>query len=112
MKTITWNDAQTQLTAKPVTYLWFGTDWCGDCQMMLPVVTAAAARFATNNQVQFLKVDAEEAGLFRQDSIYQVKRVPTHVFLRAGQVIKILYEYIPVERIVAEIEQLLAPNNA
>lgn len=108
MQTIKWTDAQTKLDDKLVTYLWFGTEWCGDCQMMLPIVESVEKHFVDYDQVQFIKVDAEEAKLFRQpDSIYQVKKVPTHVFLKAGKIQTVLYEYIPAEIIIDEIQKLL-----
>lgn len=108
MKTILWKEAQNLLENKPVTYLWFGTEWCGDCQMMLPVVESVEKHFENNSNVQFIKVDAEEAKLFRvPDSIYKVKKVPTHIFLKSGKIINILYEYIPEEIIIDQIKNLL-----
>ena len=108
MKTIKWKEAQKQLPERLVTYLWFGTTWCGDCQMMLPIVENVEKYYVGYPEVQFIKVDAEEAGLFRQsDSLYQVLRVPTHVFLKQGRIRKILYEYLPEEALITEINYLL-----
>lgn len=107
MKTLAWKEAQAKLLDKPFTYLWFGTEWCGDCHMMLPIVEQVQEVFSSNEKVQFIKVDAEEAGLFRkEDSVWQVKRVPTHIFLKEGKIKNIMYEYVPAEVLIEEIDKL------
>lgn len=106
MQKINWVKAQKKLDKKSITYLWFGAEWCGDCHMMLPVIEEVENFFIGDKDVQFIKVDAEESNLFRQESIYKVKKVPTHVFIKNGKIKKILYEYIPKELIINEIEKL------
>lgn len=106
METIKWNVAQQMIKNKPITYLWFGTDWCGDCQMMIPIVNDVELQYKNDDNVQFIKVDAEEANLFRKDSIYKVKKIPTHIFIKNGEIKTILYEYIPQEVIIDKIEEL------
>lgn len=107
IKFLKWDKAQKELNNKKATYLWFGTEWCGDCQMMFPVIEKVAKKYENNDFVQFIKVDAEEAKLFRVESIYKVKKVPTHVFIKNGNINNILYEYIPKEIIEEEINKLL-----
>lgn len=107
MKKMLWKDAQEYLKQnKNIVYLWFGTEWCGDCQMMLPIIESVEEKFSNNNQISFIKVDAEEANLFRVESKYKVLRVPTHVFIKNSEIKSIMYEYIPEEIIVNEIDKL------
>lgn len=107
IKFLKWNDAQKELSKTKVTYLWFGTEWCGDCQMMFPIIDEVANEYRNNELIQFIKVDAEEAKLFRIESIYQVKKVPTHIFIKEGKINNILYEYVPKEMIEEEINKLI-----
>ncbi|MGL5205575.1 MAG: thioredoxin family protein [Metamycoplasmataceae bacterium] len=103
-----WEEAQKILGDTKVTYLFIGADWCGDCIMMEPVVEELQNHFIDNNNVKFIKVDAEEAKLFRNEkSEYKVLRIPTHVFLQKGKIMNIQYEYTPLEVMIEEINKLL-----
>lgn len=107
MKNMLWKDAQKFIeNNKNIIYLWFGTVWCGDCHMMLPIVEQVEELFKANEDISFIKVDAEEAKLFRQKSKYKVERVPTHIFIKNSEIKSILYEYIPKEVIIEEIDKL------
>lgn len=107
MKKMLWKDAQNFIeNNKDIIYLWFGTEWCGDCQMMLPVVENVEEKFSNNDQIHFIKVDAEEAELFRKESEYQVKRVPTHVFIKNSKIKLIMYEYVSEDILILEIDKL------
>lgn len=74
--------------------------------MMLPIVEKVEEHFSNNESIVFIKVDAEEAKLFRVESKYKVMRVPTHVFIKKQEIKSIMYEYIPEEVIVEEIDKL------
>ncbi|MGL5732958.1 MAG: thioredoxin family protein [Metamycoplasmataceae bacterium] len=103
-----WEDAQKTLNDTKVTYLFIGADWCGDCIMMEPIVEELQDHFTNNKNVRFIKVDAEEAKLFRDEkSEYQVLKIPTHVFLQNGKIMSIKYEYTPLEVMIEEINKLL-----
>ncbi len=107
MKKMLWKDAQKFIAeTKDIIYLWFGTEWCGDCHMMLPVVENVEEKFSNNKKIHFIKVDAEEAGLFRAESEYKVLRVPTHVFLKDSKIKSIMYEYVDEEVLIMEIDSL------
>ncbi len=107
MKKMLWKDAEKFIkTNKDIIYLWFGTEWCGDCQMMLPVIEKVEEKFSNNDKIHFIKVDAEEAGLFRVKSPYRVDRVPTHIFIKNSEIKEILYEYVSEEIIILEIDRL------
>ena len=68
IKEMKWNDAQEVLKNTKVTYLLFGAEWCGDCVMMEPIVDELAQHFETNKDVQFIRVEAEESLLFRDET--------------------------------------------
>lgn len=103
-----WDDAKKIIKKSKIAYLWFGAEWCGDCVMMEPIVNELTQHFAKNKDVNFIKVDAEESLLFKDDkSEYKVKKIPTHVFLKGGIIMNIMYEYIPLELMIDEINKLM-----
>ena len=107
IKAMKWNDAQQELKKTDVTYLIFGAEWCGDCVMMEPIVEELEKHFEKNEKVQFIRIDAEESLLFRDEkSNYKVLKIPTHVFMKNGEIITIKYEYMPLEEMIEEINKL------
>lgn len=103
-----WKEAQKVIKESEVTYLFIGTDWCGDCVMMEPIVEELEYFFSDNKKVKFIKVDAEESLLFRDEkSEYKVLKIPTHVFLKKGVIMSIKYEYTPLELMIEEINKLI-----
>lgn len=111
MEYIKWIDAQKILGNKKVTYLWFGADWCGDCQMMKPILEEVEKHFAKNKNIQFIKVNVQEARIFKEETEYKVYKIPTHVLMHKGEIKNILYEYVPKEVLIDEIEKLLNNND-
>lgn len=89
-----------------VIYLLFTTNWCGDCHMMMPICESVSYEYSNHDNISFIQVDAEEAGIFRKDSPYKVERVPTHVFIKNSEIRSIMYEYITKDIIINEIDQL------
>ncbi len=107
MQKLLWQDAKKFIENNSnIIYLWFGTEWCGDCKMMLPIIEEVVTNYINDEQVSFIKVDAEEANLFGKESIYKVQRVPTHIFIKNKVIKNIMYEYVPKEKIIKEIEKL------
>lgn len=75
--------------------------------MMQPIIESVEQKFLANEEISFIKVDAEEANLFRKDnSEFKVMRVPTHVFIKNGEIKEIMYEYVPEEIIISELDKL------
>lgn len=102
-----WEEAKKIIKKSNIVYLWFGTDWCGDCVMMEPIVEELKNFFSDDNNITFLKVDAEESLLFQDEkSEYKVMKIPTHIFLKKGEIMNIEYEYFPLELMIKEIEKL------
>lgn len=105
---IEWKEAQKIIKTSNVTYLFIGADWCGDCVMMEPIVNELQEHFSSNKEINFIKIDAEESKLFRDEkSEYKVLKIPTHVFLKKGNIMSIKYEYFPLELMIAEIKKLI-----
>lgn len=106
---LSWAEAQKRISDKTkITYLEFATDWCGDCVMMKPVIEEFITMNKELKNVQFIRVDAEESGLFRDEkSEYKVLKIPTHVFIKENSIKNILYEYVPAEALDAELKKLI-----
>ncbi|UVD81973.1 thioredoxin family protein [Mycoplasma iguanae] len=102
-----WADAQKEI-AKGHVYLEFVTAWCGDCKMMEPIVDEVAEEFADDNRIRIIRVDAEEANLFRDaNNKYQVLKVPTHLILKDGEIFRKGFEYYPKQILVEWIKDSL-----
>ncbi|EFF41628.1 thioredoxin family protein [Mycoplasmopsis alligatoris] len=87
-------------------FLEFTTKWCGDCKMMAPVINEISKKYENNKNISFIKVDAEEAKLFRNpDTKWKVLRVPTHIVLKGQDVLEKGYEYYPREILESWIEK-------
>lgn len=93
--------------SKKTIYLEFFTNWCGDCKMMQPVIEQVANSFdGQEEDVEFIKVDAEEAQIFRSaDSKYKVLRVPTHIILKNNEILNLGYEYLPKDTLIQWVEE-------
>ncbi|MGL6125123.1 MAG: thioredoxin family protein [Metamycoplasmataceae bacterium] len=103
-----WSEAQKLIKESKIMYLFIGADWCGDCIMMEPIVNELKDHFAENREVNFIKIDAEESKLFRdEESKYKVLKIPTHVFMKEGKIMSIKYEYTPLKIMIEEINKLL-----
>ncbi len=102
-----WENAKDIIRKSKIVYLWFGSSHCGDCIMMEPIIKELIKHFSKDKDIVFLKVDAEESQLFRDtNSKYKVLRIPTHVFIINDKIINIMYEYIPLELMINEINKL------
>lgn len=108
MRAYKWIDAQKAIKNGNV-YLWMGSTWCIDCKEMQPIVESVEKRCLKEKlDITFVKVDADEAGLFRKpDPHYNVAYVPAHIFIKNGEVKLTLYEMQPEEVIYQEIIKLI-----
>lgn len=108
MKNVLWSEAQKiiETNLEKNIYLWFGTEWCGDCHMMLPIIKKIIKEYENDNNLIFIKVDAEEAQIFRKETKWKVLKVPAHIFIKKGNIQSIMYEYISYEKIKEEIEKM------
>ncbi|MBN3534593.1 thioredoxin family protein [Mycoplasma procyoni] len=107
LKEMKWADAQKEIESG-VVYLEFTTAWCGDCKMMAPVVKQVADHFSEDSKLKMIKVDAEEAQLFRKEGTkFEVLKVPTHLVLKNGEILNKGFEYFPKDILIEWIENAL-----
>ena len=59
----------------------FYADWCGPCQMMMPVVESLAEEYA--GKVKIGKIDSDEAGDLAEK--YGVMSIPNFIFFKNGE---------------------------
>ncbi|AJR11893.1 hydrolase [Mesomycoplasma dispar] len=105
MKKMPWKKAENELKTG-VVYLEFAVDWCGDCKMQEPVNEELSEYFKDRSDVKLIKVDAEEAKLFRQKGTkYDVLFVPTHFIFKDGEVVFKQFNYVPAEVLIEKIEK-------
>ena len=62
----------------------FYADWCGPCQMMMPVVESLAEEY--EGKVKIGKIDSDEAGELAQK--YGIMSIPNFLFFKNGQVVE------------------------
>lgn len=109
MQELSWEKAKQVIeknTDNKLLFLEFTTKWCGDCKMMYPVVSSVENKYSENQEIKFIKIDAEEANLFRKpDTKWQVLRVPTHILLKGQKIIAKGHEYYPKEILISWIEK-------
>lgn len=100
MKELKWEEAKKEIQTG-TTFLVFFTSWCGDCKMMEPVISNAENEILKHNKkVKFIKVNAEEANLFRdKNSNWEVLKVPSFFIIKNGIKKHIGYEYMPIDKI-------------
>ncbi|QJB71494.1 thioredoxin family protein [Mycoplasma sp. 1654_15] len=107
METLLWKEAQEKIE-KGVVLLEFFVTWCGDCKMMQPVMETVSEHFKDNKNVQIIKVNAEESGLFRKAGTrFEVLKVPTQLVLKDGEILFKNFEYCPKEKLIQEVEKAL-----
>ncbi len=73
----------------------FYTEWCGDCKIMEPIYQNLHDKY--EDKVTFVKVNAEDAGVFRIKGPYNVLRVPTFIIYKDGKEIARGIEYNPMQ---------------
>ncbi|AAT28057.1 thioredoxin family protein [[Mycoplasma] mobile] len=110
LQTYKWKDAQDfiEKNHNRVIYLEFATETCGDCRAMAPVVEEFVDHFKNNDKVKFLRVDAEESGLWKvTGNKWEVLRIPTHIVLKNNEIFRKGFEYFPKELLVEWVEEAL-----
>ncbi len=59
----------------------FYADWCGPCQMMMPVVESLAKEY--EGRVKIGKIDSDEAGELAER--YNIMSIPNFLFFKGGE---------------------------
>lgn len=89
--------------SKVPVFIDFWAEWCGPCQMFLPVVEELAKEMEGKAIVGKINVD-EEPDLARQ---YRVMSIPTVVIIKDGEVVKRNVGALQKNEAVSLIEQFL-----
>lgn len=89
--------------AKVPVFLDFWAEWCGPCQMFLPVVEELADEMEGKAIVGKINVD-EEPELARQ---YRVMSIPTVVVIKDGEVVKRNVGALQKKEAVSILEQFM-----
>lgn len=66
----------------------FWASWCGPCKMMTPILEGVSKNFEDDDSVNIYKVNAEEEPEIAKQ--FQVTSVPTLVFMKNGEVAKVV----------------------
>ena len=81
----------------------FGTEWCGTCHILAPVIEGLASEFAGRIKICWLDMDANA----RVVQEYGIRDLPTLLFFRQGQIVDHLIGAAPKAELTARLEALL-----
>ncbi|WPX40834.1 thioredoxin [Akkermansia sp. N21116] len=102
--TLTESNFQTEVLESPVPVLVdFWATWCGPCRMIGPIVEQIATEFAGKAKVGKVDVDSNN-GLA---SAYNVRSIPTLVFIRDGQVVDTIVGATSKDAIMQKLNALI-----
>ncbi len=77
--------------------------WCGPCKMLAPVLESIAPE---RLELKIIKVDIDELAELAEE--YNVSSVPTLKFFKNGKVISESGGYMPKEKLLRKIDELLS----
>ena len=81
----------------------FYADWCGPCQMMMPVVEEMAEAY--DGRVKIGKVNTDEEQELAMT--YGVMSIPSFLFIKDGKVVDQAMGYMPKNILAKKIDNLL-----
>ena len=81
----------------------FWAPWCGPCRMVAPVVEKLSADYA--GKIKFCKVNIDEDPQIANQ--YDVKSIPTLMFIKAGRAVSSMVGAQPERSIKARLESFL-----
>ena len=79
----------------------FYTPWCGVCKQVMPLFAEVAAEY--KDKYSFYKVNVDEIVELAKD--YNIKSVPTLLFIKNGEVKNKHHGYITKEDIIAKLKE-------
>ncbi|TVP61590.1 MAG: thioredoxin [Nodularia sp. (in: Bacteria)] len=81
----------------------FYADWCGPCQMMVPILEQVNAQL--QNSLRIVKIDTEKyAALASQ---YQINALPTLVLFKQGQPVEKIEGVMQAEQLVQHLKNFI-----
>jgi thioredoxin len=97
-------DFDREVLARPGLHLVdFGAPWCAPCRTLDPVVASLATAY--RDKLHVAKVDVDEDPALGQR--YEVRSLPTLLFIRDGQVVDALVGAVPRRKIEERLARLL-----
>ncbi|MDB9304933.1 thioredoxin [Nodularia spumigena CS-591/12] len=81
----------------------FYADWCGPCQMMVPILEQVNAQL--QNSVRIVKIDTEKYSALA--SQYQINALPTLVLFKQGQPVEKIEGVMQAEQLVQHLKNFL-----
>lgn len=106
-KTIHSSDADFKkdvLDSKVPVLVDFWAEWCGPCKMIGPTLEELAGEY--EGKVKIVKIDADQNAEYAAK--YQVRGIPTLLFVKDGEVTKQLVGAHSKTRLVSEIQDFIA----
>jgi thioredoxin 1 len=92
-----------EVTGTGLSMIDFWAVWCGPCRMVAPSVEQLADEYAGQVTVGKLDVDSNQ----RSATQYNVRSIPTILFLRDGQVVDTVVGAVPRQALESRLKQLL-----
>lgn len=103
-KIVTDADFQSEvLDQKGVTLVDFYADWCGPCQMLLPVIEELATEF--EGKANVVKVNVDNAGDTARK--YKIMSIPTILIFKNGELVETLNWVQGKDVLTSKIEEQL-----
>ncbi|CAD7698401.1 unnamed protein product [Ostreobium quekettii] len=81
----------------------FYAKWCGPCQMIVPILSAASKRLG--DKVKVVKIDTEKYP--RVASKHRVEALPTIILFRNGKVVDRVEGFLDEQTLVARVNYFL-----
>lgn len=82
----------------------FFADWCGPCQMMMPVVESLAEEY--EGRVKIGKIDSDEAGELAEK--YGVMSIPNFIFFKNGEKVDNAIGAVSEDALAEKLDALIA----
>jgi thioredoxin len=81
----------------------FYADWCGPCQMMVPILEQVNAQL--QNRLRVVKIDTEKYTMLA--SQYQITALPTLVLFKQGQPVERIEGVMLAEQLVQHLQNFI-----
>ncbi len=100
---ITDSNLDTVLAGGKPVVIDFWAEWCGPCRMVGPIVEELAAEYEGRVVIGKCDVDANSDAAVR----FNVRNIPTIVFLKGGQLVERQVGYAPKDALVEKLNKIL-----
>lgn len=81
----------------------FYADWCGPCQMMVPVLNEVNAKM--KQRLKVVKIDTEKYTQLATD--HHIHALPTLVLFKNGHPVHRFEGFLPADRLIQQLETLI-----